>query len=136
VIFAGTDGSEIAMQPHILFADDNSDIRELVQFQLHAAGFRVSTAENAADVLRLVVTDRFDVLMLDYWMPQVTGIELCRQIRTFDQSTPILICSGAVTEADKEVATLAGAQGYLAKPFNARDLVRALRLSRKASNHM
>jgi len=124
------------MQPHILFADDNSDIRELVQFQLHAAGFRVSTAENAADVLRLVVTDRFDVLMLDYWMPQVTGIELCRQIRTFDQSTPILICSGAVTEADKEAATLAGAQGYLAKPFNARDLVRALRLSRKASNHM
>lgn len=121
------------MQPNILFVDDDSDIRELVQFQLHAAGFRVSTADNAAEVLRLVTTERFDVLLLDYWMPEVTGIELCRQIRTFDQSTPILICSGAVTEADKGAATLAGAQGYVAKPFNTRDLIRALRSSIEGS---
>ena len=121
------------IRPHILFADDNSDIRELVQFQLNAVGFRVSTADNGADVLRLVTTEHFDALLLDYWMPEVTGIELCRQIRAFDQSTPILICSGAVTEADKEAATLAGAQGYLAKPFNTRDLIRALRSSIEGS---
>src|SRR5688572_32077864 len=81
------------MRPNILFADDNCDICELVQHQLHAAGFRVSTADNAADVLRLVRTERFDALIFDYWMPDVTGIELCRRIRTFDQSTPILIRS-------------------------------------------
>jgi CheY-like chemotaxis protein len=125
--------ARLDMQPHILFADDNSDIRELVQLQLDAAGFRVSTADNAAHVLRLVTTERFDVLVLDYWMPDVTGLELCRRIRTFDQSTPILICSGAVNEADKEAATLAGAQGYVAKPFNARDLIQALRSSLEAS---
>ena len=125
--------ARLDMQPHILFADDNSDIRELVQLQLDAAGYRVSTADNAAHVLRLVTTERFDVLVLDYWMPDVTGLELCRRIRTFDQSTPILICSGAVTEADKEAATLAGAQGYVAKPFNARDLIQALRSSLEAS---
>lgn len=124
------------MRPHILFADDNSDIRELVQFQLPAAGFRVSTADNAADVLRLITTDRFDAVMLDYWMPDVTGIELCRKIRTFDQSTPILICSGAVTEADKEAARLAGAQGYVAKPFNARDLIQGLRSTLEESIHV
>lgn len=124
------------MSPHILFADDNSDIRELVKVQLDAAGFRVSTAENAADVLRLVTTERFDALLLDYWMAEATGIELCRQIRTFDQRTPILICSGAVADADKEAATLAGAQGYLAKPFNARDLIQALRSILEASIHM
>lgn len=119
----------MGMRPNILFVDDDPDIRDLVQFLLQAAGFRVSTAGNGADVLRLVTTERFDVLILDYWMVEVTGIELCRQIRTFDQSTPILICSGAVTEADKEAATLAGAQGYIAKPFNSRDLIRALRSS-------
>ena len=124
------------IRPHILFADDDCDIRELVQFQLDAAGFRVSTADNGADVLRLVTTERFDVLLLDYWMAEVTGIELCRQIRTFDQSIPILICSGAVTEADKEAATLAGAQGYVAKPFNARDLIRALRSSLEGAAHI
>ena len=124
------------IRPHILFADDNSDIRELVQFQLNAAGFRVSTADNGPDVLRLVTTERFDVLLLDYWMAEVTGIELCREIRTFDQSTPILICSGAFNEADKEAAALAGAQGYVAKPFNARDLIRALRSCLEASINM
>lgn len=124
------------IRPHILFADDDCDIRELVQFQLNAAGFRVSTVENGADVLRLVTTERFDVLLLDNWMEKVTGIELCRQIRTFDQSTPILICSGAVTEADKEAAAVAGAQGYVQKPFDSRDLIRALRSSIAASIDM
>ncbi|HEX7333036.1 MAG TPA: response regulator [Pyrinomonadaceae bacterium] len=126
----------MVIRPHILFADDDSDICELVQCQLNAAGFRVSTADSGADVLRLVTTERFDALLLDYWMAEVTGIELCRQIRTFDQSTPILICSGAITEADKEAATLAGAQGYVEKPFNARDLIRALRSSLEASVHI
>lgn len=120
------------MRTNILFVDDDADIRELVQFQLQAAGFHVWTADNAADVLRLVTTERFDALLLDYWMTEVTGIELCRQIRTFDQSTPILICSGAVTEADKEAAVLAGAQGYVQKPFNSKDLIHALRSSLEA----
>jgi two-component system response regulator VicR len=112
---------------HILVADDESDIRELVQFILQATGFRVSTSESAAEVLRLVRTERFDALLLDYWMREATGVELCRQIRTFDQSTPILICSGAVSEADRKAATVAGAQGYLEKPFVPDDLIRALR---------
>lgn len=114
-------------EPHILFADDNPDIRELVQAILQAAGFRVSTTDTTAGALQLATTERFEVLLLDYWMPELTGIELCRHIRGFDQSTPILICSGAVTEADREAATLAGAQGYLNKPFNSNDLIRALR---------
>lgn len=121
------------MPPHILFADDNFDIRELVKVQLDAAGFRVSTADSAKQVLQLVNAERFDILVLDYWMPEGTGIDLCRQIRTFDQRTPILICSGAVTEADKEAATLAGAQGYIGKPFSARDLIQALRSTLEAS---
>jgi DNA-binding response OmpR family regulator len=82
------------MRPHILFADDNPDIRELVRLMLQNAGFRVITTDNPADVLRLAATEHFDALLLDYWMPNLTGIELCRGIRTFDQSTPILICSG------------------------------------------
>jgi DNA-binding response OmpR family regulator len=114
-------------EPHILFVDDDPDIREMVQALLPAAGFQVFCSENAADVLQLAATECFDVLVLDYWMPQVTGLELCRQIRRFDQNTPILICSGAVSAADKEAALLAGAQGYLGKPFSSKDLIRELR---------
>jgi CheY-like chemotaxis protein len=114
-------------EPHILFVDDDPDIREMVQASLCAAGFQVSTSENAADVLQLAANERFDALLLDYWMPQVTGLELCRQIRSFDQNTPILICSGSVSAADKEAALLAGAQGHVGKPFSAKDLIRVLR---------
>ena len=121
------------MEPHILFADDNSDICELVQALLQAGGFRVSTSDNAADVLQRVATESFEALILDYWMQEATGIDLCRQIRTFDQSTPILICSGAITQADKEAGVLAGAQGYIGKPFNSADLIGALRWLLKAS---
>jgi DNA-binding response OmpR family regulator len=121
-------------KPHILFADDDPDITELVQVVLRTAGFRVSTSDNAAEVLQLVATERFDALLLDYWMAEVTGIELCRQIRAFDQNTPILICSGSVTQADREAAVRAGAQGYVNKPFSCRDLVRALRLVLKEEN--
>jgi CheY-like chemotaxis protein len=120
------------MQPHILVADDNSDIRELVQFQLQTAGYRASTADNAADALRLVTTERFDALILDYWMEDATGIELCLKIRKFNQTTPILICSGSITPADREAAMRAGAQGYVLKPFSSEDLIRALRSSLEA----
>lgn len=114
-------------EPHILFVDDHPDICELVQLVLQAAGFRVSTADNTAAALQLAASERFDALLLDYWMPDLTGIELCRRIRAFDQNTPILICSGAVTQADKAAAVLAGAQGYVNKPFDSSDLIRTIR---------
>ncbi len=66
-------------------------------------------------------------------MPKLTGIELCRRIRTFDQNTPILICSGAVTQADSEAAVVAGAQGLVEKPFSRDDLIRVLRSCFRAS---
>jgi len=121
--------------PHILFADNEPDILELVQVVLETAGFRVSTSDSAAGVLELTATERFDVVLLDYWMADTTGVELCRQIRAFDQSTPILICSGAVSQADQKAAVLAGAQGYLKKPFSSRDLVLALSSFLTATNN-
>lgn len=119
-------------EPHILFADDNSDICELVQTLLHAAGFRVSTSDNAADVLQQVATESFDALILDYWMQEATGVELCHQIRIFDQTTPILICSGVLTQAVREAGVLAGAQEYIGKPFNSAELIAILRSVLKA----
>lgn len=124
----------MSMQPHILFVDDNPDICELVQAVLQGAGFNVSTADSTTTALQLAAREQFDALLLDYWMPDTTGVELCRRIRTFDQHTPILICSGAVTQADKEAAVLAGAQGYVHKPFHSTDLIQALRSSLTAKS--
>jgi CheY-like chemotaxis protein len=87
----------------------------------------VSAPESATDVLALAAKEPFDALLLDNWMPGLSGIELCRQIRTFDQTTPIVFCSGAVTQADKDEAVLVGAQGYVGKPFEPDNLIGALR---------
>jgi two-component system phosphate regulon response regulator PhoB len=114
-------------QPYILYAEDDPDTRELVQLFLRQAGFRVSVRGDSSEVLSLVATDHIDVLLLDNWMPGITGLELCRRIRSFNQTMPILFCSGAVTEADKKAALSAGAQGYIGKPFDPEDLIATLR---------
>lgn len=118
-------------QPHILFVEDDPDTRELMQFVLGSAGFSVSVTGDVSEALRFATNARFDALLLDNWLPGVTGIELCRQIRSFDHSTPIFFCSGAATDADKKAALSAGAQGYFTKPFNTDDLIAALRLALK-----
>lgn len=116
-----------AIQPHILLVDDDQDTREVVQILLRHDGFRVSVTGDSTEVLELLTTDHFDALILDNWMPQITGIELCRLIRSLDQNTPIFFCSGAATEADKRAALSAGAQAYFVKPFDPDELTATLR---------
>lgn len=115
------------IQPHILVAEDDADTRELIQLLLGQAGFRVSVTGDSSEVLDLLASDPFDALLLDNWMPNINGIELCQLIRTVDQKLPIFFCSGAVTDADKKAAFAAGAQGYLGKPFDPDELTATLR---------
>lgn len=118
-------------QPHILFADDDPDTRELVRVVLMRAGFCVSVTADPFKALQLLRGIVFDAVLLDICMPEMTGIELCRQIRFFDQRIPIFFCSGAATEADKTAALSAGAQGYFTKPLEPDDLVCTLRAALK-----
>jgi DNA-binding response OmpR family regulator len=83
--------------PHILFADDDPDTREMIEMFLQLAGFRVSIVESGADFLdRIATREHVDAYVLDNWMPDITGVEICQQIRSVDQDTPIFFCSGAV----------------------------------------
>lgn len=120
-------------RPHILYAEDDQDTRELVQLFLRDAGFRVSVTGDSSEVLNLIATAHIDALLLDNWMPGITGLELCRRIRSFDLTLPILFCSGAVTEADKKDALSAGAQAYIEKPFDPDDLTATLRAALRDS---
>lgn len=114
------------LKPHILLAEDDADTRDLLEFILEQAGFRVSVTGDPAEVMRLLATVSYDALLLDNWMPEVSGIELCRRIRCTNKTTPIFFCSGAVTEAEKKAAFSAGAQGYLAKPIDPNELTATL----------
>ena len=107
---------------HILVAEDDPDTRELIELVLRRAGFGVSVTDDCSEVLQLLETERFDALVLDNRMPKINGIELCRSIRSVNEHIPIIFCSGAVAESDKEAAYAAGAQSYIEKPFDPREL--------------
>lgn len=114
------------MKRRILFIEDHADTRELVSFVLEASGYGVTSDTTVAAALRLAKTEKFDLYLIDNWLPDGVGFELCERIREFDTATPVLFYSGAVFEADKLRAIRAGAQGYLIKPCPYADLLRAV----------
>jgi DNA-binding response OmpR family regulator len=80
------------------------------------AGYDVDCTGTAKKALDLIRNEKFDLVLLDNWMPEISGVDLCKRIREFDQATPVLFYSGAAFDTDKERARAAGAQGYLVKP--------------------
>src|SRR3954468_11390493 len=100
----------------ILFVEDTSDTRDLVEFSLQGEGFAVTSAQTADEGLSLARTHEFALILLDIGLPDKDGLELCRDIRRFDQKTPILFYTAFAELLDTEEATKAGAQGCLRKP--------------------
>ena len=107
----------------ILCTEDDPDSRALLVFVLENKGYLVTCPENSADALTLARHEQFDLLLVDNWMPGLSGQELTRQVREFNKKTPILFFSGAAYESEKQEARNAGAQGYLVKPFGISGLV-------------
>ena len=100
----------------VLFVEDTADTRDLVEFSLQSEGFTVVTAQTADEGLALARTKPFALILLDIGLPDKDGLELCREIRRFDQQTPILFYTAFAELLDQEEATKAGAQGTLRKP--------------------
>lgn len=100
----------------ILFVEDISDTRDLVEFSLQQDGFEVVTAQTAEEGLRLAREKAFALILLDIGLPDKDGLELCREIRSFDQQTPIYFYTAFAELLDPEQSAKAGAQGCLRKP--------------------
>lgn len=108
--------------PHILVVDDDRRIRELIKRYLSEHGYRISTAENAAEARAKLAGLTFDLLVLDVMMPGESGLDLTASLRR-SSSVPILMLT-ARTETDDRIAGLErGADDYLGKPFEPRELL-------------
>jgi DNA-binding response OmpR family regulator len=108
----------------ILLVDDEEDARDLVRLTL--IEYTLICARDFDEGLRLAQQRGFDLYILDSWMPDKSGIELCRAIREFDLHTPILFYSAAAYERDIKEAIRAGAQDYLVKPIIPNELRQAV----------
>ena len=102
--------------PRVLYIEDHEDTRELVTLVLEQRNFEVVTGATIASGVALASSQDFDLYLLDSWLPDGSGLDLCKQIRKFDNETPILFYSAAAYEADRELALNSGAQAYLVKP--------------------
>ena len=106
-------------KPRILCTEDDADTREVLNLLLKLAGFDVTCVENSTHALRLAQSQKFDLYLLDNWLPGMEGDDLCKTLHELDSTIPILFYSGATAPADRARAMAAGAKGYLLKPADA-----------------
>lgn len=108
--------------PRILILDDEDELRTLLQRFLTAGGFHVRTASTASQLDRLIAREPFDALVLDLMMPGEDGLSLCRRLRANGETIPILMLTARGTPVDRIIGLEMGADDYLAKPFEPREL--------------
>ncbi|MBR9765021.1 MAG: phosphate regulon transcriptional regulatory protein PhoB [Rhodobacteraceae bacterium] len=126
-------------QPTVLVVEDEPAQREVLAYNLEAEGFRVSRAENGEEAILLVDEVAPDIIVLDWMLPNLSGIEVCRQLkmRSETRGVPIIMLSARSEEVDRVRGLETGADDYVVKPYSVIELmarVRAqLRRTRPAS---
>ncbi len=116
-------------QPHVLIIEDEPAQREVLSYNLTAEGYRVSVAADGEQGLLAVQEDTPDMIVLDWMLPHVSGIEICRQLktRTETRDIPIIMLSARSEEVDKVRGLETGADDYVVKPYTVAELMARVR---------
>ncbi|MFI5369978.1 MAG: response regulator transcription factor [Candidatus Eisenbacteria bacterium] len=113
----------------ILIVDDEADLLAVLRFGLEAEGFEVISASDGEEGLRFARDGRPDLMVLDLMLPKLDGYKVCRALK-FDErykTLPIIILSARSAEQDKQLAMSMGADAFVTKPYDMRDLVSRIR---------
>ena len=121
--------------PHIAVVDDHREIRELVSRYLLQHGYRVSAAEGAREFRKLLEHSVVDLVVLDIMMPGQDGLALCRQLRA-TSDLPIILLTAMTEETDRIIGLEMGADDYLPKPFNPRELLARIKTVLRRANSL
>ncbi|MEQ1659544.1 MAG: response regulator, partial [Hylemonella sp.] len=107
----------------ILVVDDDARIRDLLRRYLTQEGFEVFQAEDGKSLTRILLRETVDLIVLDLMMPGEDGLSICRRLRAANDKTPIIMLTAKVEDVDRIVGLEVGADDYLGKPFNPRELL-------------
>lgn len=107
----------------ILICDDDARIRELLSRYLTQEGFVVLQAEDGKSLTRLLLREPVDLIVLDLMMPGEDGLSICRRLRAANDRTPLIMLTAKGEDVDRIVGLEVGADDYLGKPFNPRELL-------------
>ncbi|RME64773.1 MAG: phosphate regulon transcriptional regulatory protein PhoB [Alphaproteobacteria bacterium] len=113
------------MQPTVLLVEDDENIAELIRYNLEREGFAVRTASDGEEALLTAAERKPDLVILDWMLPHVSGIEVCRQLRRREESAaiPIIMLTARTEEGDRVRGLETGADDYIVKPFSPRELI-------------
>jgi len=123
-------------QPNVLVIDDEEALRDMIRFALEKAGMGVTLAANAQEALVSINESRPDIILMDWMMPGVSGLELTRRLRrdAFTEDIPIIMLTARVAEDDKVAGLEAGTDDYVVKPFSPRELLARIRAVTRRSS--
>jgi two-component system phosphate regulon response regulator OmpR len=113
--------------PQILVVDDDPEIRRLSARYLKQQGLRVQLASCCADVRERIANYQVDLIILDVMLPDGSGLDLCRDLRTMRSKIPVILLTALKEDIDRIVGLEIGADDYLGKPFNPRELAARVR---------
>ena len=113
--------------PRLLIADDDDEIRDLLEFDISHSGYEVDCAKDGMEALEKAMSINYDVILLDVMMPKMNGFEVCKNIRTSGKTVPILLLTAKGTIDDKTQGFDCGADDYLVKPFDIQEVLLRIR---------
>jgi two-component system phosphate regulon response regulator OmpR len=125
----------MSQNAQVLVVDDDTEIRKMIARYMQEQGFRVQVASKCAEVHEKIVTNHIDIIILDVMLPDGSGLDLCRDLRALRSTIPIILLTALKEDVDRIIGLEIGADDYLGKPFNPRELVARIRaVLRRAAN--
>jgi len=112
----------------ILIVDDDTEIRELLEFDIASSGYFVDTAVDGMDGLNKILNNKYDLILLDVMMPKMNGFDVCKNLRQAKITTPVLMLTAKGTIIDKTSGFDSGADDYLVKPFDIQEVLLRIRV--------
>jgi len=118
----------------ILIIEDESGIANFIQQGLEEEAYMVNIADNGSEGLSLALSDNYDLLLIDWMLPEMTGIEVCKNVRKENKTTPIIFLTAKDTLQDTIQGLQAGANDYIKKPFHFEELLERIKVQLRHKN--
>lgn len=115
------------MQGRILIVDDDTEIRELLEFDLAQSGYTIDSATDGAQGVNKALQNSYDIVLLDVMMPKMNGYDVCQNIKKVKPEIPVLLLTAKGTIDDKTTGFECGADDYLVKPFDVQEVLLRVR---------
>ncbi|MGM9994062.1 MAG: response regulator transcription factor [Candidatus Avigastranaerophilus sp.] len=113
--------------PRLLIADDDNEIRELLEFDLSHSGYETDIAKDGEEALQKALANNYDLILLDVMMPKINGFDVCKHIRSTKPAVPVLMLTAKGTIGDKTQGFDSGADDYIVKPFDIQEVLLRVR---------